>query len=76
MCGCLAVVLSWRDATWLTDVFLDHVPLFNKFRDTKMMLVLVQMIVPFGAAMALHEMMQPERPNAGSGGWRASATAC
>ena len=56
----LAVVLSWRDATVLTDVFLDHVPLFNKFRDTKMMLVLVQLIVPLGAAMALHEMMQPE----------------
>ena len=56
----LAVVLSWRDATALTDVFLDHVPLFNKFRDTKMMLVLVQLIVPLGAAMALHEMMQPE----------------
>ena len=41
-------------------MFLDHVPLFNKFRDTKMMLVLVQLIVPLGAAMALHEMMQPE----------------
>jgi hypothetical protein len=56
----LAVVLSWRDATGLTDFFLDYVPLFNKFRDTKMMLVLVQLIVPLGAAMALHEMTQPE----------------
>ncbi|MGB1364129.1 MAG: YfhO family protein, partial [Flavobacteriales bacterium] len=52
----LAIVLSWRDATWLTDVFLERVPLFNKFRDTKMMLVLLQMIVPVGAAMALHEV--------------------
>ena len=56
----LAVVLSWRDATGLTDFFLDYVPLFNKFRDTKMMLVLVQLVVPLGAAMALHEMTQPE----------------
>ena len=53
---CLAVVLSWRDATWLTDVFLNHVPLFNKFRDTKMMLVLLQMVIPLGAAMALWEL--------------------
>ena len=56
----LSVVLSWRDASWLTTLFLDHVPLFSKFRDTKMMLVLAQMIVPLGAAMALHEMSQPE----------------
>lgn len=56
----LAVVLSWRDATGLTGFFLDHVPLFDKFRDTKMMLVLVQIAVPLGAAMALHEMSQPE----------------
>jgi hypothetical protein len=52
----LTIVLSWRDATWLTDVFLERVPLFNKFRDTKMMLVLLQIIVPAGAAMALHEV--------------------
>ena len=52
----LAIVLSWRDATWLTEFFLERVPLFNKFRDTKMMLVLLQMIVPVGAAMALHEV--------------------
>lgn len=56
----LSVVLSWRDASWLTTLFLDHVPLFSKFRDTKMMLVLAQMIVPLGAVMALHEMSQPE----------------
>lgn len=54
----MAVVLSWRDASGLTDVFLDHLPLFDKFRDTKMMLVLVQLVVPLGAAMALHEASQ------------------
>ncbi len=56
----LAIVLSWRDATGLTSFFLDSVPLFNKFRDTKMMLVLVQLAVPLGAAMALHEMSLPD----------------
>jgi len=52
----LVIVLSWRDASWLTDAFLNNVPLFNKFRDTKMMLVLVQLVVPLGAAMALWEL--------------------
>ena len=52
----LAIALSWRDASWVTAVFMKYVPLFNKFRDTKMMMVLVQLVVPLGAAMALHEM--------------------
>ena len=38
----LAILLSWKDTTWLTDFFIDHVPMFTKFRDTKMMLVLIQ----------------------------------
>jgi len=37
----LAVFLSWKYG-WLTDFFIENVPLFNKFRDTKMMLFLVQ----------------------------------
>ncbi|MDA0903306.1 MAG: hypothetical protein O3B70_03145 [Bacteroidetes bacterium] len=52
----LAIVLSWRDTTWVSDFFLDHVPMFNKFRDTKMMLVLLQLAIPLGAAMAIHEL--------------------
>ena len=56
----LAVVLSWRGASPVTSFFIDHVPLFDKFRDTKMMLVILQLVLPLGAAMALHEMAQPE----------------
>ena len=56
----MAVMLSWRSASGLTNLFLDHMPLFDKFRDTKMMLVLLQIIIPMGAAMAVHEMMQAE----------------
>ena len=40
----MAVMLSWRSASGLTNLFLDHMPLFDKFRDTKMMLVLLQVI--------------------------------
>ena len=38
--GGLAVILSWRDASFVTDFFLENVPMFSKFRDTKMMLCL------------------------------------
>lgn len=53
----LAILLSRREAGPLMDFFLDHVPAFNKFRDTKMMLVVVLMTVSMGAAMGLKEMM-------------------
>jgi len=49
----LAVLLSRRDAGFLTDFFIDHVPLFNKFRDTKMMLVVVLMATSMGAGLGL-----------------------
>ena len=53
----LAVILSWRDASGLTDFFLEYVPLFNKFRDTKMMLVIVQLAVATGATLAVREIL-------------------
>ena len=53
----LAVFLSRRDGGALTDFFLDYVPAFSKFRDTKMMLVLVLMTVSMGAALGLKEMV-------------------
>jgi hypothetical protein len=53
----LAVILSWRDASELTDFFLEYVPLFNKFRDTKMMLVIVQLAVATGATLAVREIL-------------------
>ena len=56
----VAVVLSWKETSWMTDFFMDHVPLYTKFRDTKMMLVLVQIVIPLGAALALHELIRPE----------------
>lgn len=53
----LAVFLSRRDGGALMDFFLDYVPAFSKFRDTKMMLVLVLMTVSMGAALGLKEMV-------------------
>lgn len=53
--GSLTVVLSWRDASWLTDFFLESVPGFSKFRDTKMMLVVVQLMVVVGVGILLRD---------------------
>jgi len=62
----LAIILSWRDASFVTDFFLEYVPLFNKFRDTKMMMVLIQLVVVVGVAMSLKRVWD----EAGSGKWK------
>ena len=54
----MAIVLSWRDASWLTDFFLDHVPGFAKFRDTKMMLMLIQCMIPIGVGLLLKDVAE------------------
>lgn len=41
----LAVFLSWKHSS-LVDWFIDNFPLYNKFRDTKMMLILAQLSFP------------------------------
>ena len=62
----LAIILSWREASILSDSFINHVPLFNKFRDTKMMLVIVQVAVAAGGALALKEIWE----DASNGKWK------
>ena len=52
----MAILLSRRGGGVLTDLFLDYVPFFNKFRDTKMMLIILQAAVAIGTALALLEM--------------------
>ncbi|NNE55035.1 MAG: hypothetical protein HKN32_03370, partial [Flavobacteriales bacterium] len=58
----IALLLSWREPTGLTSFFIDTVPGFAKFRDTKMMLVVVQVIMPLIAIMALDRLVR-ERGN-------------
>jgi hypothetical protein len=53
----LAIVLSWRDASGLTDFFLDSVPGYAKFRDTKMMLMLIQCMLPIGVGLLLRDAL-------------------
>ena len=52
----LAVFLSWKYSI-VTDIFINHVPLFNKFRDTKMMLILVQITFSLLAILFIHHLL-------------------
>lgn len=54
----VTILLTRRGGGVLTDFFLDHVPFFNQFRDTKMMLVLVHNSIAIGVVLILIEMSQ------------------
>lgn len=53
----LTVMLSWgRNFMWLTDVFINYVPLYNKFRTVSMMLVATGFGMTLMAILALKEV--------------------
>jgi hypothetical protein len=51
----LALFLSWgKNLMWLTDIFLDYLPGYNKFRAVTIILVLVELMVPLLAFIFLN----------------------
>lgn len=52
----LSIVLSWgHNLMWLTDLFIDYVPLYNKFRTVSSILVVAEFTIPALAVLALLE---------------------
>ena len=50
----LAILLAWgRNFQWFTDLFIDYVPMYNKFRTVSMILVVVEWAVPLLAILGL-----------------------
>ncbi|GIV27282.1 MAG: membrane protein [Bacteroidia bacterium] len=55
----LSIVLAWgKNFMILTDLFMDYVPGYNKFRAVSMILVLVEFTVPLIAALSLYYLVQ------------------
>jgi hypothetical protein len=52
----LVVMLSWREPNGIGWFFIEKFPLYNKFRDTKMILVLLMLMLPLGAALFLEAL--------------------
>lgn len=54
----LSVALSWgHNMMWLTDWFIDHLPLYNKFRTVASILVIAEFTMPLLAALALQKIV-------------------
>lgn len=62
----LSVMLAWgRNMMWFTDLFLDYVPMYDRFRTVASILVVAEFTIPLLAVMALREMT--ERPDTTGG---------
>ena len=56
----LTLMLSWgKNFMWLTDIFIDYVPLYNKFRTVSMTLVATGFGMTLIALLALKEVFEP-----------------
>ncbi|MFZ6051081.1 YfhO family protein [Halocola ammonii] len=53
----LAIALAWKQTDGLQGWFLENFPYYTKFRDTKMMLVTVQVAMPMMAMIFLNEFL-------------------
>lgn len=57
----LSIFLAWgKNFMFLTDLFLDHFPGYNKFRTVSMILIIAQFTVPLLAILALHRFFTEE----------------
>lgn len=55
----LSILLSWgKNFMPLTDLFLDYLPGYNKFRAVSMILVIAELCIPVLAILALNEILK------------------
>jgi hypothetical protein len=57
----LSVFLSWgHNMMWLTNLFIDYFPLYNKFRTVASILVIAELTMPVLAVLALQKALTEE----------------
>jgi hypothetical protein len=55
----LAIILSWgKNFMGFSEFFIDHAPLYNKFRAVSMILVIVELALPVLAVLFLHKLIR------------------
>ncbi len=55
----LSILLSWgKNFMWFTDLFLDYVPMYDKFRTVASILVIAEFTIPLLAMMALKRVVE------------------
>ena len=55
----ISILLSWgHNMMWLTDLMIDHFPMYNKFRTVASILVIAEIAMPILAVMGLRELFK------------------
>ena len=55
----LSITLSWgKNMMWLTDLFIDYVPMYAKFRTVASILVVAEFTIPLLAMLALKRVVE------------------
>ena len=61
-CTLLSFALAWgHNMMWLTDIFLDYIPGYNKFRSVSMILVIAELSIPLLGFLALKDILSENR---------------
>lgn len=59
----LSVFLAWgRNMMWFTDLFIDFMPGYSKFRTVESILVIAEFTIPLLAILGLRELLRAEKP--------------
>ncbi len=54
-----SILLSWgKNMMWLTDLFIDYMPMYDKFRAVSSILVIAEFTIPLLAILALVRLLQ------------------
>lgn len=56
-----AIVMSWGHHFFLTDIFIDYVPLYNKFRAVSSFQVIAELSIPLLGILAIKEFFYSEQ---------------
>ena len=57
----LALLLSYgKNLPWLTNVFIDHIPFYNKFRAVSSIQVIIELCIPILAVFGLTQLFKPK----------------
>ncbi len=58
----LSIALSWgHNMMWLTDLMIDHAPMYNKFRTVSSILVVAEFTIPLLAILALKQVVDDHK---------------
>ncbi|MAZ30513.1 MAG: hypothetical protein CMP57_00285 [Flavobacteriales bacterium] len=64
-CTLVSFGLAWgNNMMWLTDLFLDYLPGYNKFRTVSMILVIAELTIPLLAFLGIKELISQRISNA------------